>query len=163
MTPKKWEIGRNTHTTMCMGGNIITAFEWWAMENASWPWAAGRHQCCSEWPLQGLSGKEFACQCRRHGFNPWSGKIPHDMEQLHQCATTTKPTHHRWRVAPTCCIGKPHSVTKTQHRQKKNKIKRMPSLPPVWRWLRLPAPSKYPWSFPGGSSGKEPPCQCKGH
>ena len=23
-----------------------------------------------------LSGKESACQCRRHGFNPWSRKIP---------------------------------------------------------------------------------------
>ena len=23
-----------------------------------------------------LSGKESACQCRRHGFNPWIGKIP---------------------------------------------------------------------------------------
>jgi len=23
-----------------------------------------------------LSGKEFACQCRRGGFNPWVGKIP---------------------------------------------------------------------------------------
>ena len=23
-----------------------------------------------------LSGKEFACQCRRHGFDPWVGKIP---------------------------------------------------------------------------------------
>ena len=22
-----------------------------------------------------LSGKEYACQCRRHGFNPWVGKI----------------------------------------------------------------------------------------
>ena len=22
------------------------------------------------------SGKEFACQCRRHQFNPWIGKIP---------------------------------------------------------------------------------------
>ena len=22
------------------------------------------------------SDKEFACQCRRHGFNPWVGKIP---------------------------------------------------------------------------------------
>ena len=22
-----------------------------------------------------LSGKEFCCQCRRHGFNPWVGKI----------------------------------------------------------------------------------------
>ena len=23
-----------------------------------------------------LSGKESTCQCRRHGFNPWVGKIP---------------------------------------------------------------------------------------
>ena len=23
-----------------------------------------------------LSGKEFACQCRRPGFHPWAGKIP---------------------------------------------------------------------------------------
>ena len=23
-----------------------------------------------------VSVKEFACQCRRHGFNPWVGKIP---------------------------------------------------------------------------------------
>ena len=23
-----------------------------------------------------LSGKEFACQCRRHGFSPWVGTIP---------------------------------------------------------------------------------------
>ena len=23
-----------------------------------------------------LNGKESACQCRRHGFNPWVGKIP---------------------------------------------------------------------------------------
>ena len=22
-----------------------------------------------------LSGKESACQCRRHGFNPWAGNI----------------------------------------------------------------------------------------
>ena len=25
---------------------------------------------------QWLSSKESACQCRRHGFNPWVGKIP---------------------------------------------------------------------------------------
>ena len=24
----------------------------------------------------GASGKESACQCRRHGFNPWVGKMP---------------------------------------------------------------------------------------
>ena len=34
-----------------------------------------------------LSGKEFACQCRRHVFDPWSGKIPHASEHLSPCAT----------------------------------------------------------------------------
>ena len=31
-----------------------------------------------------LSGKESACQCGRHGFDPWSRKIPHCMGQLPQ-------------------------------------------------------------------------------
>ena len=53
-----------------------------------------------------LSGKESACQCRRHGFDPWSGKILHAREQLSLWATTTepvlcneKPAHSTWRVA----------------------------------------------------------------
>jgi len=37
-----------------------------------------------------LSGKESNCQCRRHGFDPWSRKIPHASEQLSPCATTTE-------------------------------------------------------------------------
>ena len=28
------------------------------------------------WLPRWLSGKELICQCRRHGFNPWVGKIP---------------------------------------------------------------------------------------
>ena len=39
------------------------------------------------WP----SGQESACQCRGHGFQPWSGKIPHAAEPLSPCATTTEP------------------------------------------------------------------------
>ena len=31
-----------------------------------------------------FSGKESACQCRRHGFDPWSRKILHASEQLSQ-------------------------------------------------------------------------------
>ena len=27
-------------------------------------------------------GWEFACQCRGHRFEPWSGKIPHAAEQV---------------------------------------------------------------------------------
>jgi len=40
-----------------------------------------------------LSG-ESACQCRRHGFNPWSGKIPRGEEQLSPCAA----------VEPVCAL-----------------------------------------------------------
>ena len=62
------------------------------------------------------SGWESACQCRGHGFKPWSGKIPHAAEQLSPWATTTEPARlepllcnkrgrdearaPRWRVAP---------------------------------------------------------------
>ena len=38
-----------------------------------------------------LSGKESACQCRRHRFDPWSGKIPHAVEQISPCTTTIEP------------------------------------------------------------------------
>ena len=39
---------------------------------------------------QWLSGKESTCQCRRHGFDPWSKTIPHATEQETPCATTTE-------------------------------------------------------------------------
>jgi len=32
-----------------------------------------------------VSGKESPCQCRRHGFNTSSGKIPQASEQLSPC------------------------------------------------------------------------------
>ena len=35
-----------------------------------------------------LSGKEAACQCKKHGFYPWVEKIPHTRQQLSLCATT---------------------------------------------------------------------------
>ena len=42
------------------------------------------------------SGYESACQCGAHGFEPWSGKIPHAAEQLSPCTTTAEPA----RLAP---------------------------------------------------------------
>ena len=39
------------------------------------------------------SGKESTCQCREHGFNPWSGKIKRAAEQLKLQATATKHAH----------------------------------------------------------------------
>ena len=38
------------------------------------------------------SGYEATCQWRRQGFDPWSGKIPHVVEQLSPCATLLSPT-----------------------------------------------------------------------
>ena len=38
-----------------------------------------------------LSGKEVTCQCRRHGFDPWSGKISHAMKQLSPWTTSIEP------------------------------------------------------------------------
>ena len=37
------------------------------------------------------SGWESACRRRGHGFEPWSGKIPHAAEQLGPWATTAEP------------------------------------------------------------------------
>ena len=39
------------------------------------------------------SGYEYTCHCRGHGFDSWSRKIPHALEQLSPCAWTTEPTH----------------------------------------------------------------------
>ena len=40
-----------------------------------------------------LSGKESTCQCQGHGFHPWSGMMPHAVEQVSLCTTTTEPAH----------------------------------------------------------------------
>jgi len=40
---------------------------------------------------QGLSGKESACQCRRCGFDLWTGKIPWRM---------------KWQPTPVLLLGK---------------------------------------------------------
>ena len=53
------------------------------------------------WLPRWLSSKESTCQCRRHGFHPWSRKIPHATEQLSLCATTTEPVPWSPSVATT--------------------------------------------------------------
>ena len=83
------------------------------------------------------SGWESACQCRGHGFEPRSGKIPHAAEQLSPCATTTEPARlepvlrnkrgrdserpaHRdegWSPLATTRES-PRTETKTQHSHK---------------------------------------------
>ena len=84
---------------------------------------------CSSW--------ESACQCRGHGFQPWSGKIPCAAEQLGPWATTTEPARlepvlhnkrgrnseslaHRDEEWPLLAATResPRTETKTQHSQK---------------------------------------------
>ena len=99
---------------------------------------------CFKIQQQGLpwwrSGWESACQCRGHGFEPWSGKIPHAAEQLGLWATTTEPARlepvlrnkrgrnserpvHRDEEWPPLAATResPRTETKTQHSQKINK------------------------------------------
>ena len=83
------------------------------------------------------SGWESACQCRGHGFEPWSGKIPHAEEQLGPWATITEPARlepglrnkrdrdnkrpaHRDEECPPLATTResPHTETKTQHSHK---------------------------------------------
>ena len=83
------------------------------------------------------SGWESACKCRGHGFEPWSGKIPHAAEHLGPWATTTEPVclepvlrnkrgHNSERPAhcdeewpPLAATREsPRAETKTQHSQK---------------------------------------------
>ena len=83
------------------------------------------------------SGWESACQCRGHGFEPWSGKIPHAAEQLGPWATISEPAclepvlrnkrgrdsegpAHRDEEWPPLATTResPRTETKTQHSHK---------------------------------------------
>ena len=47
-----------------------------------------------------LSGKESTCQCKRHGFNPWAGKIPWRRKWLHTPVFLPGKSHGQrsWRA-----------------------------------------------------------------
>ena len=83
------------------------------------------------------SGWESACQCRGHGFEPWSGKIPHVAERLGPWATiaeparlepvlrnkrgcdSERPVHRDEEWPPLATTGEsPRTETKTQHSHK---------------------------------------------
>ena len=83
------------------------------------------------------SGWESACRCRGHGFEPWSGRVPHAAEQLGPWATTAeparlepvlrnkrghdseRPVHHdeEWPLL-AATRESPRTETKTQHSHK---------------------------------------------
>ena len=58
------------------------------------------------------SGWGSACQCRGHGFKPWSGRIPHAAEQLGPWATATEPA----RLEPVPRNGRGRDSERPTHR-----------------------------------------------
>ena len=56
---------------------------------------------CSSGPPWWLSGWESTCQCRGHGFERWSRKIPHVTEQLSLSAIATEPAVQSPRATTT--------------------------------------------------------------
>ena len=57
-------------------------------------------------PDDRLRGEDSACQCERHRFDPWSGKIPYAVEQLSLCATTNAPVlESPGAAAPAACVS----------------------------------------------------------
>ena len=48
-----------------------------------------------------LSGEESACQFLAHEFDPWSGNIPHCMEQLSPSTTISEPVLQSLAAATT--------------------------------------------------------------
>ena len=63
-----------------------------------------------------LSGKESTCQCWRHGFDPWSRRIPPAMGRLSPCATTTGPVLYSPCSATrgAAAMRSPRTATKEQ-------------------------------------------------
>ena len=49
---------------------------------------------------------------RGHGFKPCSGRIPHAVEQLGPCATTTEPA----RLEPVLCNKRGRDSERPEHR-----------------------------------------------
>ena len=69
-----------------------------------------------------LSGKESACQCRGHGFDPWCRRISHTSKQLSLWATTIEPVRLSPRAAttePTCHKLKPSHSSASAPQQEK--------------------------------------------
>ena len=66
-----------------------------------------RAYCTQNWILGfpwWCSGCGSACQCRGHGFDPWSGRIPHAAGQRSPCATAEPALWSPWAAAagPMC-------------------------------------------------------------
>ena len=83
-----------------------------------------------------LSGKESTCQCRAHGFNPWSRKIPQASEQLllkpelpNKTTTREQPVLSTTREKACAAMKTQHSHKLMNYLKKKKKTEEETSLP----------------------------------
>ena len=137
-------LGDSTHHHHCL----------WA-----WPWWWIRHP---RW----LSGKEPACQCRRHRrgrFDPWAGKIPwrrHGNPLQYSCLENSMD-RGAWRAIV-------HGIAKSWDMTEWLTYTHIPSLFPTsikWKWSRSVVSDSFwphglyptrllcPWDSPGKNTG----------
>ena len=84
---------------MCFEENSVKLFKQPAVP-------AFKNECLGLQNVWWCSGGESTCQCGGHGFDPWSGRIPHAAEQLspvhyNYWACALEPTSHNyWARVP---------------------------------------------------------------
>ena len=86
------------------------------------------------------SGWESACQCRGHGFEPWSGKIPHAVEQLGPWATAAEPA----RLEPVPRNGRGRDGERPAHRDEEWPPGRDDEWPPLAATRESPRTKRRP-------------------
>ena len=103
-----WTIRENN--TYCFKPPSFEVVSHAAITTDNWNAAT---KASSWWP----SGKKSTCQCRRQGFNPWSGTIPLAVGQLSPCATNIEPVRHNsWSP----CALEPVLHNKSSHHGEKS-------------------------------------------
>ena len=107
-----------------------------------------------------LSCRESTCQCRRHQFNPWSGRIPLTTEQLSPRAATTelcsrdhkpqllKPmSHNCWSPCATtaeACVPRACALQQEKPPQCKAHVPQLESRPSSLQLEKSPYSNKGP-------------------
>ena len=89
-------MSNKVHPCCCVGQNFVP-FSGWIKAHCTgllW-WLSGKKR-----------KKKSICQCKTYGFDPWSGKIPHAMEQPSLWATAIEPVLKSLgapTTEPMCC------------------------------------------------------------
>ena len=94
-----------------------------------------------------VSGKISTCQCRRHGFSPWVGKIPWRREWLPTPVFLPGEPHRQRSLADNCPWG-------CKELDKNEQLNQLPQT----GWFK----TIEIWDFPGGLLVTVPCYHCRG-